>query len=75
MQVLRDKNIPLEICITSNIHSGKFTQGFKKFEDHFVKKLIDYGIKVTINCDNRTLSNTTLTNEFCLLKQYFSVEN
>ncbi len=39
-----------------------------------MKKLLDYGIKVTLNCDNRTISNTTLTNEFCLLKEYFLVD-
>ena len=35
---------------------------------------MDNGVRVSINCDNRTISNTDLNREFCLLKEYFGFE-
>ena len=54
-----DKQIPLEICITSNIH----TNMYKSFEEHPVSKLINLGFNVSLNTDNRLMSNTTVQKE------------
>lgn len=59
MNIVRDNNIVLEVCPTSNINTGIFNT----IEEHSVNELIECGIKVTVNTDNRTVSNTTLTNE------------
>ena len=61
-------NIVLEICPTSNIQ----TNTFKNYQDHPIKNLYDKGLLVTINTDNRTVSNITLTDEYTKLVKYFN---
>ncbi len=60
-----DKQIPLEICITSNIH----TNLYKNFEDHPVSKLIKLGFNVSLNTDNRLMSNTSVKKEISIAKK------
>ncbi len=60
MNLIRDKKILLEICPTSNIQ----TNVVKSYENHPIKKYYDYGIRISINTDNRTVSNVTLTDEY-----------
>lgn len=60
-----ENDITLEICPTSNIN----TQIYKSLKDYPIKDLINKGIKVTINTDNRTVSNTSLEKEYNLLKE------
>lgn len=67
MEKLKKYDIPLEICLTSNVHTGLYP----KYSDHPIMRLVDSGVKVTINTDNRTISNTTLTDEYNLLNKYF----
>lgn len=69
MEKLKKKDIPLEICLSSNIDTGLF----EKFEDHPIQRLIDSGVSVTINTDNRCLSGTTLTDEYNLLNKHFGL--
>ena len=59
-----EKQIPLEICITSNIH----TNMYKNFEEHPVTDLIDLGFNVSLNTDNRLMSNTTVKKEIEIAK-------
>lgn len=68
MEKLKKYDIPLEICLTSNIHTGLY----EKYSDHPIMRLVDSGVSVTINTDNRTISNTTLTDEYNLLNKYFN---
>lgn len=58
------KQIPLEICPISNIQ----TKAFSHIRLHPVLKLLEHGICVTINTDNRTVSGTTLKREFETLR-------
>lgn len=58
--IIKKKNILLEICPTSNIQ----TSIFKTYQDHPIKKLYDEFVPLSINTDNRTVSNTTLTEEY-----------
>jgi adenosine deaminase len=51
--------IPLEVCITSNIH----TNMYKSVNDHPIKNLIDFGFNISLNTDNRLMSNTTVSKE------------
>ena len=59
-----DNQIPLEICITSNIH----TNMYESYDKHPVLKLIEYGFNVSINTDNRLMSNTDINNEILICK-------
>ncbi len=54
-----DLQIPLEICITSNIH----TNMYENYEAHPISDLIDHGFNVYLNTDNRLMSNTTISKE------------
>ena len=53
------KQIPLEVCITSNIH----TNMYKNFEDHPIADLINLGFNISLNTDNRLMSNTNISKE------------
>lgn len=60
MQYVNDHRIPLEICLNSNIH----TKSIRSLEDHpFPNYLTDH-LRVTLNTDNRLISDTTLTKEY-----------
>lgn len=65
------EKITLEICPSSNID----TDIVPSMKLHPVKKLLDKGVKVTINTDNRTVSNTTLEREYQSLKEAFGFTN
>jgi adenosine deaminase len=54
-----DHRIPLEICPTSNVQ----THVVPSYEGHPIKRLVDAGVPVTVNTDNRLFSRTTLTDE------------
>ncbi len=60
MKILRDRQIPLEICPTSNLK----TRVVKQVSEHPVKLFYDEGLLVTINSDDPTMFNQTLTDEF-----------
>jgi adenosine deaminase len=60
LNYVNDHRIPLEMCPTSNIQ----TKSVPTFEKHPLKFFFDMGIRVTINTDNRLISNTTLTKEY-----------
>ncbi len=67
MNYVNDHRIPLEICLTSNFH----THSVRSLKFHPIKYYFDKGLRVTINTDNRTISNTTLTNEFQIAHDTF----
>ncbi|MEG1183842.1 MAG: adenosine deaminase, partial [Cetobacterium sp.] len=50
------------------------TKAVDSFEEHPVLDFYKDGINITINTDNRTVSNTTLTNEYDILKDKFEID-
>ena len=64
---LIDNNILLEVCPKSNLDTNLVDDISK----HPIKKLVDAGVLVSINTDNRTVSNTSLNYEYELLKNNF----
>lgn len=63
LQMVKDKKILLEVCPKSNLH----TKAVTKISEHPIKSYFDQGIRVTINTDNRSVSNTSLTEEYLLM--------
>ncbi len=57
---IRDQQIPLEVCPTSNIHTGISDA----FETHPIAPLFNAGFNITLNTDNRLMSDITLSAEF-----------
>lgn len=69
MHILRERNIFLEMCYSSNLQ----TRTVDKAEDYPIRQFIQEGIKVTVNTDNITVSNTTLRREYHLLQKQFDL--
>lgn len=67
LNYVNDHRIPLEMCITSNVQ----TKAVDMVEHHPIKFYFDYGLRVTINTDNRLVSDTTLTDEYMLAIEKF----
>lgn len=65
MDIVRDAGIVVECCPSSNLQTKAVIGGI---ENHPIKKMLRYGIKVTVNTDNMTVSNTTLDKEYELLR-------
>jgi adenosine deaminase len=59
-QYVLDKRIPLEICLISNVHTG----ATPSLEQHPFKILYQEKFRVTLNTDNRLMSDTSMTKEF-----------
>ncbi|HEV8508446.1 MAG TPA: adenosine deaminase [Chitinophagaceae bacterium] len=67
LSFLKENNIHLEICPTSNIQVNVFD----KIEDHAADKIFSAGVSMSINTDARTISNVTLADEYELLERIF----
>jgi adenosine deaminase len=63
MKFVRDLKIPLEICPISNW----LTQAFKTHEEHPIRKLMEAGIRVTINSDDPGIFGTQLSDDYEVL--------
>ena len=59
-QYILDKRIPLEICLLSNVHTG----AARSLSEHPFKIFFQEKFRVTLNTDNRLMSDTTMTREF-----------
>ncbi|MEM8619964.1 MAG: adenosine deaminase [Actinomycetota bacterium] len=65
---VRDARIPLELCPTSNVNTGVV----QTIADHPIGLLGRLRFRVTVNTDNRLMSNTTMTKEMTKLAEAFS---
>jgi adenosine deaminase len=59
-QYVRDRRVPLEMCPTSNVHTGAVAS----IADHPIDLLRRLRFRVTVNTDNRLMSGVTLSDEF-----------
>jgi len=64
---VRDKRIPLEMCPTSNVHTG----AARSVAEHPIGLLRRLFFRVTVNTDNRLMSATSLSEEFTRLVAAF----
>jgi adenosine deaminase len=69
LEYVNDHRIPLEMCLTSNVETGAASS----FEDHPFKFYHDRGLRVTVNTDNRLMSNTTVTRELTIACHTFNL--
>ncbi|WEG73446.1 adenosine deaminase [Vagococcus intermedius] len=60
----------IEMCPTSNFQTKAVTH----LADYPFKKFLDAGLKICINTDNRTVSNTTLTEEYLKLEAWYGID-
>ena len=69
-QYVLDKRLPLEMCLTSNVDTG----AVKSIEEHPFGLYYKYKFRVTLNTDDRLMSNTTMTNEYRIAHQVFKLD-
>ena len=67
MRELAERQIPLEVSLTSNIYLNFFSH----LEDHPLPLLDRAGVLLTVNTDDPTLIGTTLSREYQLLIDAF----
>jgi adenosine deaminase len=62
LNYVNDHRIPLEMCPSSNVQ----TRSVQDFASHPLKFYFDFGLRVTVNTDNRLITDTTVTKELLL---------
>jgi adenosine deaminase len=67
LNYVNDHRIPLEVCPSSNLQ----TKAAASWEAHPVDFFVDYGLRVTINTDNRLVTDTTVSKELWLCHQHY----
>ncbi len=71
VDTLAERQIPIEVCITSNIRTGCC----RKLEEHPVKKMFDAGMMVTLNSDDPPMFGTLLAREYQIAQDVFGFTN
>jgi adenosine deaminase len=66
---VRDRRVPLEMCPTSNVHTGAAAS----IDEHPIDLLRRLRYRVTVNTDNRLMSNVSLSGEFAALDEAFGI--
>ena len=69
MAMLRERQIPVEVCPTSNVCTGLVS----RFQDHPLLKFLEEGLLVTLNSDDPGLFGTSLEREFVLAEKHFAL--
>lgn len=67
MRLVKERNIALEICPSSNIKLGLF----KDFSNHPFPQLLESGIKLSLNSDDPPFMSTTVAREYQLVQQAY----
>lgn len=66
-----ERGVGVEMCPTSNFQ----TKAAPSPALYPIKEFLERQLAVTINTDNRTVSGTTITQEFALLRDYYGFSN
>ena len=68
-KMIREKGIGVEMCPISNLQ----TKAVESESQYPLREFLDNGIKVTVNTDNRTVSNTTMTKELQFIQEHYRI--
>jgi len=66
-EVLAERQVPIEICITSNVRTGSCAS----LPEHPVRRYFDSGLMITLNSDDPTLFGSDLSGEYQLAESEF----
>ena len=67
LEILSTRQIPIEICVSSNVRTGCCPQAF----DHPAREYFDSGLMITLNSDDPALFGSNLLDEYLLAEQAF----
>ncbi|MBQ3994758.1 MAG: hypothetical protein II638_07865, partial [Erysipelotrichaceae bacterium] len=62
IKALRDSHIPVEVCVSSNVKVDR------NYAAHPIRRMIEEGLKITVNTDNMIFARTNVPNEHEQLK-------
>lgn len=68
---LKQKRIGIEMCPISNLQ----TKAVQSTADYPIREFIDAGLRVTVNTDNRTVSNTTMAKELEFVQRTYGIQD
>ncbi|GKU78738.1 adenosine deaminase [Paenibacillus sp. L3-i20] len=68
MELIKSRRIPLELCPISNLQ----TKAVASWDDYPLRDYFDQGFIVTVNTDNLTVSDTTITKEYEMLQKHLN---
>lgn len=68
-KLIREKGIGIEMCPISNLQ----TKAVENQSQYPLREFLNHQLKVTINTDNRTVSNTTMTKELKFIQENYGV--
>lgn len=69
LHYVNDHRIPLECCPSSNVQTG----AVRDLSSHPLKPYFDLGLRVTVNTDNRLITDTTVSKELYLVHTQMGV--
>ncbi len=69
MKTVKEKRIGVEMCPTSNLQ----TKAIENWDQYPLNDFLEAGILATINTDNRTISNTTISKEFSQINKNLGI--
>jgi aminodeoxyfutalosine deaminase len=67
MEELAERQIPMEICVTSNLRTGCCPE----LAQHPVRRYFDEGLMLTLNSDDPAMFRTSLVEEYALVQETF----
>jgi adenosine deaminase/aminodeoxyfutalosine deaminase len=67
LEVMAQKQVPVEICITSNLRTGACAE----LQEHPVRKFFDSGLMVTLSTDDPAMFQTSLNKEYEIARTEF----
>lgn len=67
IEELSRRQIPVEICLTSNLKTGCC----REISQHPVRNFFDHGLMITLNTDDPALFHTSLDREYQLVQEHF----
>ncbi len=70
MKQCRDKGIGIELCPSSNFH----TKAVNTWKEYPLLQFLEHGLPVSVNTDNRTVSNTSVTTELIKVSENMGLE-
>ena len=68
-QYILDRRIPLEMCLSSNVHTG----AVRSMAEHPFRLYFERGFRVTLNTDDRLMSDTSMTKELGIAVDEFGL--
>ena len=66
--MLAHKQVPIEICVTSNLRTGVC----ETLSEHPLRKFFDHGLMITLNTDDPAMFQTSLNREYEIAQEEFS---